>query len=41
MIKMFAVEISNVAVRNLSFSGVFIVGNIITSLKEYLLENKD
>jgi glucokinase len=41
MIKMFAIEVSNIAVRNLSFSGVFIVGNIISSLKDYLLQNKD
>lgn len=37
---MIAEECSNIAVRNLPYSGIYIVGNIITSLEKYILANK-
>ena len=41
IIKMMAIEISNLAVRTLCYSGLYLVNNIINELKDYILETRD
>eukprot|EP00828_Plagiopyla_frontata_P022559 TRINITY_DN2915_c0_g1_i1.p1 TRINITY_DN2915_c0_g1~~TRINITY_DN2915_c0_g1_i1.p1 ORF type:complete len:354 (+),score=64.11 TRINITY_DN2915_c0_g1_i1:239-1300(+) len=41
MIQMLATETSNVSVRTLCYSGIYIVGNIVQALLEYIVKNKD
>lgn len=36
-----AIEISNLAVRTLCYSGLYLVNNIINELKDYIVETKD
>lgn len=41
MIQMLGTETSNVSVRTLCYSGIYIVGNIVQALLDYLIKTKN